>query len=80
MWALKVYDFIGMCAVLLQEILLNIYKQAEELGNVDEFYNANAKLFFSFSYNKFLVVFFIKVWGSKFQFIILYEGHRMMGF
>jgi hypothetical protein len=55
MRALQFYDFIWICAVLLEEILLNIYKQAEELGTVDEFCNADAKLFFCFSYNKFLM-------------------------
>lgn len=40
--------------MLLEETLLNIYKQAQELGTVDEFCKTDAKLFFSFSYNTFL--------------------------
>lgn len=46
MRALQVYDFIEICAVILENTLLSIYKQAQELGTVDEFCNTEAKLFF----------------------------------
>jgi len=76
---LRVYDFIGMCVVFSEEILLNIYKQAQELGTVDEFFKNDSKLFFQLQYIL-AVAFFIIVWGSTFRFLILFEGDRMMGF
>jgi hypothetical protein len=40
--------------MLLEETLFNIYKQAQELGTVNEFCKTDAKLFFSFIYSTFL--------------------------